>query len=492
MADLHFIIALNLLEWLPYSTLHVKRPTVTRRGCKVDLASSTYYHTSLRTNQTESKQLIRLAYDYRRSMKSPIRRKETPCSLVIQAVAILNCILVATQYSTTTNTIQQVDTLIPLGADIQWSIDSHHGTPIATLVFPAQSIFENNENTRKQQQTISSFIVSAKPNILKHYNASGLVILRGFPFASGGKEAEAIFEHLTDYNRNNGVGPIGFLPGWLQTALDDVMYKTTLPFADGKRKSGLRVLGPASQNVQGPHQEGQLFRWRWPHVGFYVEVAPKSMGETALYDAAAAFQKLPPNLQTKVREYEYYYHLQFNILYDYMPTWIYNHLVTGIGVLLTNNQVTWNPLVLASPASKNQPCLQWFGFGKRIKEQVAAAFNKAYPDRINKAVACHDYDGEYFIRHKTGNSTNENAAVLQKQKGQSGTPKDPQTFTTTEEQVILDAFMASSRLLVWQANDVALVDNIRWAHGRVNGDDSPRVLHFFKSQPMVDTHALAV
>jgi len=428
-------------------------------------------------------------------MNKPTHQKKDDSRLVgvvVQCLLVLFCSFVVSkvQQQLLSNHDTVLDSVIPLGAHLKWSTDNH-GTPIATLSLPSTNNTQSHiQEQQKEQQSVSSFIASTKEAIMTRYNATGLVLLRGFPFANSA-EANALFEQLTDHNLNDpNVGPIGFLPGWLQTALYDLTYGIMLKFADGKRSGGLSVLGPVSQNIQGPHQEGQLFRWRWPQIGFYVEVAPETMGETVLYDAAAAFRALPPALRQKVQDYEYCYRLHFHLFYDYLPSWLYN-IGVRVGVLLTNNQVTWNPLTLLSPSNDNtdEPCLQWFGFGKNSKDHAAAAFNQAYSDRNVTATACHDYNGEYFVRRREANNAINPRGVP---KEQYGTPIHPQTFAPAEERAIMDAFMTSSRLLKWETNDFLLVDNIRWAHGRANGNgkSSPRVLHFYKSQPMVDVHSL--
>lgn len=357
-------------------------------------------------------------------------------------------------------------TFIPSGATIRWSINEHN-THVATLVLPSLPNFPMlvDEDTT-DAKSLLAFVISHKDEILARYNNNGLVLLRDFPFADS-NEAERVFNKLTDSRPGTIEGPLGFLPGWLQTAAQDLVLAVMLRFLDGKRSGGLSALAPASRNVQGPHQEGQLFRWRWPQVGFFVESAPASLGETVLYHAHAAFQALPPALQSKVSGTHYSYHMHLNGLYDYMPTWMYD-LTLKVGTGMMNNEATWVPMVLKSPVS-NESSLQFFGFGKTINEVAADAFNNAYPGR--NAVSCNDYFGEYFIRPAT-----------------SKLPVEK--FTQEEEVAILKAFMESSFMLRWKTNDFALVDNIRWAHGRANGDNSPRVLHFYQSQPMIDVFSL--
>ena len=359
-------------------------------------------------------------------------------------------------------TSANTNAIIPSGATIQWTIDEHN-TSIATILMP--TLPTPDEDTTNEMSLID-FISSQKDEILSRYNKNGLIVLRNFPFADN-NEAERVFKELTDSQPGNTKGPLGFLPGWIQLAAQNLALAIMLRFLDGKRDRGLSALAPASQDVQGPHQEGQLFRWRWPQVGFFVQLAPVSLGETVLYHAPTAFQALPPALQLKVSQTHYSYHSHLNFLYDYMPTWMYK-LTLKIGAGMMNNEATWVPMVLKSPIN-NELSLQLFGFGKDINKVAADAFNKAYPGR--NAVPCKDYYGEYFIR--TG-------------PGETGKKK----FTREEEVAILKAFMESSFMLRWKTNDFALVDNIRWAHGRANGDNSPRILHFYHSQPMIDVFSL--
>ena len=339
-------------------------------------------------------------------------------------------------------------TSIPSGATISWSTDEND-TCVATLVLPTLPI--PNEGTTNKTSMLA-FIISQKDEILSRYNKNGLIVLRDFPFEDN-NEAKRLFNKLTDSRPGNTKGPLGFLPGWVQLAAQDLALTVMLRFLDGKRSGGLSALAPASRNVQGPHQEGQLFRWRWPEVGFFVELAPVSLGETVFYHAPSAFQALPPALQLKVSETHYSYHSHLNFLYDYMPPWMYK-MTLKVGAGMMNNEATWVPMVLKSPVS-NESSLQFFGFGKNINKIAADAFNKAYPGR--NAVPCNDYYGEYFIRPAT-------ACVKQP-------VETEKKFTQEEEVAILKAFMESSFMLRWKTNDFVLVDNIHWAHGRANGDN---------------------
>lgn len=314
------------------------------------------------------------------------------------------------------------------------------------------------------------FLESVKDEVLVMYKTSGAVILRGFPFEEQYKLAEHAFHLLTDHRP--GGGPLGWLPGWTQNVLKDSVLWIMMRLIDGRREGGMRALAPSSRNVQGPHQESSFLTWRMPTVGFFCEIPPVNYGETAFYDASAAYKALPDNLKAKLKQYDYYYDLHAGILYDTLPRFIYD-IVARVSFFCFNQPQGWVPLLLRSPVS-GETCLQWFGFGKRINEQAANAFNKFYPNR--GAVACNDYFGEYFIKPRDD--------LEREGKDLLPIAPDGKHFTTEDEVAIAEVFFARSSLIAWQKNDLALVDNIRWAHGRVNGGP-PRMLHFFQAQPMI-------
>ena len=66
-------------------------------------------------------------------------------------------------------------------------------------------------------------------------------------------------------------------------------------------------------------------------------------------------------------------------------------------------------------------------------------------------------------------------------------------FSEKVEREIAKSFFARHSLVKWQRNDLVLLDNFRWAHGRVNGiANASRKMHFFQAEPLVQVQEFAV
>ena len=337
---------------------------------------------------------------------------------------------------------------------------NREGVPICTLL-------PGSHATHESVQLLCTWL---RAELMSRYNEKGVIVLRGFPLSSW-EAAEQAFMLVAGHRV--GGGPLGWMPSHLQRFLKELIMRVMVRLLDPRRKGGLRALAAPSRAVQGPHQEASFCTWRAPTVGFYCETAPMQYGETALFDAAAAYRSLSDTLKAKCKRLSFSYDMEAGILSRILPGYLFS-VVSWFSYLLYNQPSGWVPLVVRAPAS-GEACQQWFGFGERLSKQAAKAFNKRFPGR--DVCACSDYWGQMHVRP--------NKAFI-------GRPKlEGSKLTEEDEAAITEAFFANASLHAWQEGDLLLLDNIRWAHGRCNGEP-PRMVHFFQAEPLVKISHLGV
>ena len=280
-----------------------------------------------------------------------------------------------------------------------------------------------------------------------------------------------------------------FLPKLFPRRMQKIILFLMFHLVDNKRSVDMKKLATPGNNVQGPHQEHCFLTWRSPYVAFYCEKAPAEdeHGETAIYDAVAAYEALPTRIREAIPQYQFKYYMYAGVLYLYLWRWVHT-IISFISFGMFNSIPSWTPLVAWSPTSGSQGddgmCLQWFGYGRRLKEIAAQNFQEHYPER-GHVTGDNSYDGEYTVRLnpflKTTCSIKENEKTLSLHQKEHS-----ELFTDEVERAITKAFFSRHTLVRWETHDLLVVDNFRWAHGRVNGvETGERKLLFFEAEPLV-------
>jgi len=304
---------------------------------------------------------------------------------------------------------------------------------------------------------------------------------------SGASAAEDVFQCLV--NHHPGGGTLRLFPNWFRIVCKKCILFFMFHLVDSKRSIDMKELGPPGNNVQGPRQENSFLAWRSPYVVFYCEKPPAKYeyGETAIYDAGTAFEALPRRIREAIVKYQFAYYMYAGVLFRYLPRWMHT-IVAFVSFLMFNGLPSWIPLVAQSPTPGSQRIdgkyLQWFGYGRRLKEIAGQNFQAHYPEREH-VTGDNSYDGEYTVRlnHflKTACSIDENKkTLLLHQK------ENQELFTDEVERAITKAFFARRALVRWEKHDMLVLDNFRWAHDRVNGvANGERKNAFFEAEPLV-------
>jgi len=182
-------------------------------------------------------------------------------------------------------------------------------------------------------------------------------------------------------------------------------------------------LAPAISVVQGPHQESMVCpdRGNMRYIVFGCKQPAYSDGHTALYDMAKAWTLLPPKLQDRLNKSSWFVSDEISI-----PC-VVKHDVTG------------------------EPCIQFFGFG-----HCASACVDVYRSMTGKyhvkddptAYAGGEWRKPWLTVDEKGNKT---------------------PFIGLDLYEMLGCIFQSMIVKEWSKGDVVIVDNVKFAHGRLEG-----------------------
>ena len=138
-------------------------------------------------------------------------------------------------------------------------------------------------------------------------------------------------------------------------------------------------------------------------------------------------------------------------------------------------------------------------FNAHLTDIAAETFQEHYPER-GPVTGDPAYAGEYMVRlnptaemtAQQDNVRRKSSSLLLDKTGNNDNRKY-NLFTEKVEREIAKSFFARHSLVKWQKNDLVLLDNIRWAHGRVNGiTNASRKVQFFQAEPLVPVQEFAV
>jgi len=195
------------------------------------------------------------------------------------------------------------------------------------------------------------------------------------------------------------------------------------------------VLAPADGTVQGPHMEGAASdRGNRRALAFVCQEPGLEGGATAIFDMQRAWEILPADIKDRLRRSNFGF--QQLVGDTHVVPSVVNHDVTG------------------------EPCLQFYCFGRLARD-------------------CAD-----VYRSKTGryNVTPEHYLYeMHPEKDLLLIGEDGETvpFLGVDLYYLLDSIYDTMVEVTWKKGDVLLLDNVRWAHARLEGSGRKRQVHFF-------------
>jgi len=196
-------------------------------------------------------------------------------------------------------------------------------------------------------------------------------------------------------------------------------------------------LAPSDRTVQGPHQEnmpGDPLRTATRLVAFACEEPAARGGATALFDMQEAWSRLPPDLQELLRGSSFEYPM---LRADWQKA----------------------PCVLENEFN-GLPALQFYGFG-RVALECADAYRRLTGNREVE-----------LDPHTYGVNPTRDMLLV------NDTDGERQPFVGDMLRRTVASIYETMVVHHWRKGEVLLVDNLRWAHARLEGDGPRRSIHF--------------
>lgn len=251
------------------------------------------------------------------------------------------------------------------------------------------------------------------------------------------------------------------LIAWVRRlSLDIIGYNSRRNFVNEK----LLQLACVENAVQGPHVESGIYNKRARYLFMHCEVAPQTWGETGIADLKTVYE----NLQPETRKTIHNAWQKFEITSVNPLNWIQRVLITLARIKHYRRpdncmqlQMGYSPMVCQHPNS-GALCPQIWSYRSADVQEIA---NQTFPER-----APLDQDQMTSV-------VQQNWTPISR----DGTPiENADSIHRELTQVTFD----NAYLIKWQAGDMAMVDNIRCAHWRMNGvAEEPRKIFQLQSEP---------
>jgi len=230
--------------------------------------------------------------------------------------------------------------------------------------------------------------------------------------------------------------------GWVY----DVIYKTIIASVftffkdlgniDPKRNMNLgaggriQVLAPASDCIQGPHQESLTLATRLSqrYVAFHCETEPRHRGETAIFDTRAAYDSLDDDLKELLNTH----------------SWRFRD---------TNGKFT-NDLIPCVVEVTGKPAIQIYAFGEMGKSAAKVAREVLERDNLQPDPYLYGVTSFMLRNRETG---------------------EDREMDLDERERLMRALYQNSELCKWEEGDILLLDNVSCAHGRMDGKGERKI-----------------
>ena len=305
------------------------------------------------------------------------------------------------------------------------------------------------------EQNFDLFEVSfshRKNMIAAHFAQQGALLLRDFPLLDSSQAAKLLKE-------------LGVKFSTKYRSRSDPLKRKSNYF-----RSSAEGVNPS---IVPLHTEMCYLRKRPAKVFFYCQTAPEKYGETPVFDTAATFASLDPDLQQKIERLGLVYQRNYVAKKSSAKggrTWVKAFNTTskeGVALACAAQKMSlaWQkdgglltrikmPGVVEHPDEGSQ-CLSMILFNKHAALYNMNYFSHRYGPlkrkTMERAVNSDSAQGGAFIRTLWG---------------------DGSEISAKETQQILDAAWGNAVLFKWKAGDLLLLDNIRCGHGRMNVIDT--------------------
>ncbi|OUS32619.1 hypothetical protein A9Q99_00045 [Gammaproteobacteria bacterium 45_16_T64] len=302
---------------------------------------------------------------------------------------------------------------------------------------------------------LREIIRANRDTIIRTVTQRGVLVFRGFTGIDSKTFNRLILDDLAFISNNafNLKNVPGFMASWLRK------YSESLVGGDYRRyldRNTVR-LGPAADSVQGPHTEGGVCSEKSRFIALCCLEPAEHLGETGICDFSDIWNKLPPaqkeRYQTASNLYAYTtrrrIHWFDRLMLRYSPYTV-STLLSGKAELA----LPPCPFVVKHPET-NQLCIQPWAFAKNtngsVQRMAQATFQKRGP--LTKDCTAEELNMNWRL-------CDSNGEIIKWDE------KDHDEFF----QLIFE----NAYLMQWEKGDVAIVDNVKCGHWRMNGKQGDR------------------
>lgn len=304
---------------------------------------------------------------------------------------------------------------------------------------------------------LAQYIENNLEALMQQIHQHGILIFRGFNIQQT-DEFHQLIEQKFKLQPWNSFNPN--MPGWVASWMRKYS-ESILGAGDYRRYIDRNTvqLGPVENAVQGPHVEGGVRSERSRYIALYCQEPSTYLAETGFNNLEKIWENFPESVKQK-----------------YQGTW--NHFsyvssrkINFIDRILLKKSpfsVSIRPDKKAKLTLQRAPLVIKHPVTQKLALQPWAFANNTNPFAYQAAQNCFENRGDIQI-----DSTADGMQLTWEIFNQQGHQVE---WTDQEKQAFFDAMYRDALLLQWQKGDVAIVDNIKIAHWRMNGEQGNRKL----------------
>jgi alpha-ketoglutarate-dependent taurine dioxygenase len=341
---------------------------------------------------------------------------------------------------------------LPMPVALREHIQVNDDHPFVTLITPASGTAD--------MPRLTVLFQAHRAYFMDKITRRGVVLFRGFPPHETQDFHDLVNQGmaLKPWNGFNLKGLPGFVGNWLRRYAEGLMGS-----GDYRRYLDRDAvqLGPAGDSVQGPHVEGGGSPKRARFLTLCCFEPSEHLAETGVVDLHAAWQRMPKALQDKyLKAFNRFYFITARklnwldrLILSQSPMKIFDTLADGRAKLATQP----TPAVCAHPET-GEVCLQPWAFARNTNAHVHAAAKAFYGDTRGPIGRCPNADGtnyEWDLCDAQGRDL---------------------PWPDVEQRTFFDDLFEHAYLVAWQKGDMAVIDNVRMGHWRMNGTQGQRKL----------------
>lgn len=310
----------------------------------------------------------------------------------------------------------------------------------------------------EEESGIEDLIALIKENrreIIDLVALQGVLVFRGFKGVTASTFNELVFDGL-QFESNNAFNQ-NKMPGFVASLLRK--YSESLVGGDYRRyldKDTVR-LGPADDSIQGPHVEGGVCADRCRFLVLSCLEPSPYLGETGMCDFSQVWEAFPEKIRLKFENatnlYRYTTRRRINFLDRVLLNWS-PYTVTTLPNGKAHLVLPPVQSVVRHPET-GSPCFQPWAFAKNTNGSVHRMAEKVFRGRgpIKKDSTAEELNLNWQVSDQLGEISE---------------------WEENEQDAVFETIFENAYLMKWEKGDIAIVDNVRCGHWRMNGDQGDR------------------